>query len=231
MAPSIRPPLHSSASHEFHPAVAVGEQKADQGHRGQVGHRGVQGDDLAAEQVQAAGQQGQGGHLAQAAADHARGAMSVMAASGHERRFSALASGVAVATASTGVQNSGQFGAGWRGQVVMITGQKTIRNARAASAGFIKFLPMPPNSCLTMTMAKASPMSTIHSGAGNGQAVGEQHAGDHRGQIANGVGLFHQHLVQPFKGHAACQHDDQCHRQGPQAEDVDGDRHGRAAGR
>ena len=45
----------------------------------------------------------------------------------------------------------------WEGQLVSST-------ARAASAGFRKLWPMPPNSCLTTMMAKALPISGIHSG-------------------------------------------------------------------
>ena len=54
-----------------------------------------------------------------------------------------------------------------RTQVVMMTGHEN-KKARAESAGFMKFLPIPPNSCLTMMMAKPSPTSTSHSGAVTG---------------------------------------------------------------
>ena len=42
-------------------------------------------------------------------------------------------------------------------QLLMTTGQLN-RKARAARAGFTKFLPMPPNSCFTTIMAKKSPI-------------------------------------------------------------------------
>ena len=45
----------------------------------------------------------------------------------------------------------------WEGQLVSST-------ARAASAGFRKLWPMPPNSCLTMMIANTLPISGIHSG-------------------------------------------------------------------
>ena len=41
-------------------------------------------------------------------------------------------------------------------------------NARAPSAGFIKFLPMPPNSILTMMMPNSEPNTSIHHGADTG---------------------------------------------------------------
>ena len=37
---------------------------------------------------------------------------------------------------------------------------RNIMNALAARAGLTMFMPMPPNSCLTSTMAKKSPMIT-----------------------------------------------------------------------
>ena len=77
-----------------------------------------------------------------------------------------LARGVAEDTTS-GVANRGSL-VRMAGQVVMITG-KLMRNARALRAGFMKFLPMPPYSCLTTMMAKASPMRTIHMGEDTGR--------------------------------------------------------------
>ena len=54
------------------------------------------------------------------------------------------------------------MGAAVRGptQVVISPAQESMK-ARAARAGFRKFLPMPPKSCLTKTMAKKSPMRRI----------------------------------------------------------------------
>ena len=87
-------------------------------------------------------------------------ARSIREASGISPCFR-LAKGVAADTMS-GAENKGIF-VRTGGQVVINRG-KLIRKARAERAGFIKFLPMPPNSCLTTIIAKASPISTIHIG-------------------------------------------------------------------
>ena len=79
------------------------------------------------------------------------------------------ASGVAVEIASVRltVPNSGRFACG-AVQVVIRPAQEAIMNARAPSAGFMKFLPMPPNSILTMMMPNSAPNTTIHHGADTG---------------------------------------------------------------
>ena len=41
-------------------------------------------------------------------------------------------------------------------------------NARAPSAGFMKFLPRPPNSIFTMMMPNNAPNTSIHHGAETG---------------------------------------------------------------
>ena len=62
--------------------------------------------------------------------------------------------------------NSGRFACGAvRGHQA---GPEAIMNARAPSAGFMKFLPMPPNSILTMMMPNSAPNTTIHHGADTG---------------------------------------------------------------
>ena len=80
-----------------------------------------------------------------------------------------LASGVAVEIASVTVTlpKSGSFACG-AVQVVMKPAQEAIMNARAPSAGFMKFLPMPPNSILTITMPNRPPNTVSHSGAATG---------------------------------------------------------------
>ena len=65
------------------------------------------------------------------------------------------------------VPNSGRLACGWV-QVVIMPAQEAIMNARAPSAGFIKFLPRPPNSILTMMMANSAPNTTIHQEAATG---------------------------------------------------------------
>lgn len=49
-----------------------------------------------------------------------------------------------------------------------MTGQENMK-ARPARAGFMKFWPMPPKSCLTMMMAKKSPMIIHQYGVVTGQ--------------------------------------------------------------
>ena len=53
-------------------------------------------------------------------------------------------------------------------QVVMATGQEASRNARPASAGFMKFLPMPPNRHFAKMMENRAPITMTHSGADTG---------------------------------------------------------------
>ena len=56
---------------------------------------------------------------------------------------------------------------GYRSQakVVISFGKDRSRKHRPASAGFIKFCPMPPNSILATTMANTAPNAPIHRGA------------------------------------------------------------------
>ena len=72
------------------------------------------------------------------------------------------ASGVATVTAST-FEPKMESAVPGATHVAMMTGQEN-RNARAASAGFIKFCPMPPKSCLTTMIAKKSPMMSVQYG-------------------------------------------------------------------
>ena len=65
------------------------------------------------------------------------------------------------------VPKSGRSASGWV-QVVIMPAQDAIMNARAPSAGFMKFLPRPPNSILTTTMANSAPNTTIHQEAATG---------------------------------------------------------------
>ena len=51
----------------------------------------------------------------------------------------------------------------------MNVGQEASSTARAASAGFIKLQPRPPNICLTSRMATALPTRIIHQGAVEGR--------------------------------------------------------------
>ena len=71
-----------------------------------------------------------------------------------------LERGVATVTASTAAARPvGAY------QRVMYWGQLASSSARAASAGFRKLSPRPPNRPLTITTAKALPTATIQSGA------------------------------------------------------------------
>ena len=65
--------------------------------------------------------------------------------------------GVAADTASTVLPRSSHCRTA--GKLLMTAG-KEKRKTRPARAGFMKFFPRPPKSCLTMTIAKKSPTST-----------------------------------------------------------------------
>src|SRR5690554_3418651 len=69
------------------------------------------------------------------------------------------ARGVAVVTASV----AGSI------QLVILTGHAASRIERAASAGFIKLWPRPPNTCLTSEMAIKEPITANHQGAVGGR--------------------------------------------------------------
>ena len=70
------------------------------------------------------------------------------------------AKGVAAVTASAVDRMPAAFRNPTLTQLLISTGQLK-RKARPASAGFRKFLPMPPKSCLTMTMANRSPRMMV----------------------------------------------------------------------
>ena len=71
------------------------------------------------------------------------------------------ARGVAVETASApGVT-----------QFVIIEGYEARRNALPARAGFTKFCPRPPKSCLTITIANTEPTIGTHQGADAGMFI------------------------------------------------------------
>ena len=94
--------------------------------------------------------------------------MSIRLASGRAPAFIA-ASGVAgeMASVTETLPNSETVACGTI-HVVISAGQEAIMNARAPSAGFIKFLPSPPNSIFTTMMPNSAPNTTSHSGAATG---------------------------------------------------------------
>ena len=55
------------------------------------------------------------------------------------------------------------------GKLVMMLVNEIKRKQRAPRAGFIKFWPSPPNSCLTTRIAKTPPIRPIHHGAVDGR--------------------------------------------------------------
>ena len=67
------------------------------------------------------------------------------------------ASGVAEETASG------------KNQAVMVLENERNSTMRPTSAGLAKFLPMPPKSCLTATMATRQPNTACHSGMDTGR--------------------------------------------------------------
>ena len=56
-------------------------------------------------------------------------------------------------------------------QDVMAFGKAITRKIRAAIAGLTKLLPSPPNICLTTTMAKAAPITTMYGGSDTGRFI------------------------------------------------------------
>ena len=74
-----------------------------------------------------------------------------------------MLSGVAMVSASMPFMKLGTA------HLVMTEVHEKNINARPARAGLTKFLPMPPYSCLTTTIAKKVPTTGIHSGVPTGR--------------------------------------------------------------
>ena len=79
-------------------------------------------------------------------------------------------SGVALETASTAPPIPAiQLPPCGATQAVISVAQEASKIARAASAGFMKFCPMPPKNCLTRMIAMAEPIAASHHGADAGR--------------------------------------------------------------
>ena len=77
------------------------------------------------------------------------------------------AKGVALVTTSAVFQNGTDIPGAT--QVVIASDQDASKNARPASAGFIKLCPSPPKNCFTITIENNAPITTIHSGIVTGR--------------------------------------------------------------
>ena len=62
----------------------------------------------------------------------------------------------------------------------------------------MKFCPMPPNICLTSTIAMTEPMAAIHQGALAGKVEGQQEARNNGAQIVDGRLLVSDFFIHQF---------------------------------